>query len=199
MKSVKLTAVIRRRKKRYIQSTPQITAENILNREFVAENPNEKWLTDVTEFKLTNGSKAYLSAILDLGDNSIISYVLGKSNNNKLVFDTLDKAIEVNPTATPLFHSDLGFQYTCKTFKAKLNSINAVQSMSRVGRCIDNGPMEAFWGTLKSEMYYLRKFSTFEELEQAIDEYIKFYNTKRLQKKLKGMAPIEYRSHTLAA
>ena len=86
MKSVKLTAVIRRRKKRYIQSTPQITAENILNREFVAENPNEKWLTDVTEFKLTNGSKAYLSAILDLGDNSIISYVLGKSNNNKLVF-----------------------------------------------------------------------------------------------------------------
>ena len=79
MKSVKLTAVIRRRKKRYIQSTPQITAENILNREFVAENPNEKRLTDVTEFKLTNGSKAYLSAILDLGDNSIISYVLGKS------------------------------------------------------------------------------------------------------------------------
>ncbi len=85
MKSVKLTAVIRRRKKRYIQSTPQITAENILNREFVADNPNEKWLTDVTEFKLANGSKAYLSAILDIGDNSIISYVIGKSNNNKLV------------------------------------------------------------------------------------------------------------------
>ena len=116
MKSVKLTAVIRRRKKRYIQSTPQITAENILNREFVADNPNEKWLTDVTEFKITNGSKAYLSAILDLGDNSIISYVLGKSNNNKLVFNTLDKAVEANPTAMPLFHSDRGFQDTCKTF-----------------------------------------------------------------------------------
>ena len=199
MKSVKLTAVIRRRKKRYVKSTTQITAENILNREFVADNPNEKWLTDVTEFKLANGSKAYLSAILDIGDNSIISYVIGKSNNNKLVFDTLDKAIEANPTATPLFHSDRGFQYTSKTFKYKLNAINAVQSMSRVGRCIDNGPMEAFWGTLKSEMYYLRKFSTFEELEQAIDEYIKFYNTKRLQKKLKGMDPVEYRSHTLAA
>ena len=132
MKSVKLTAVIRRKKKKYIQSNPQITAENILNRDFVAHSPNEKWLTDVTEFKLTNGSKAYLSAILDLGDNSIISYVLSKSNNNKLVFDTLDKAIEVNPTATPLFHSDRWFQYTCKTFKAKLNAINAVQSMSRV-------------------------------------------------------------------
>ncbi|WP_278679293.1 IS3 family transposase [Clostridium paraputrificum] len=167
------------RKKRYIQ--------------------NEKWLIDVTEFKLTNGSKAYLSAILDIGDNSIISYVLGKFNNNKLVFDTLDKAIEVNPTAPTLFYSDRGFQYTCKTFKTKLNAINAVQSMSRVGRCIDNGPMEAFWGTLKSEMYSLRKFSIFAELEQAINEYIKFYNIKRLQKKLKGMSPIEYRSHTLVA
>lgn len=110
MKSVKLTAVIRRRKKRYVKSTPQITAENILNRKFTANKPNEKQLTDVTEFKLTNGSKAYLSAILDLGDNSIVSYVLSNSNNNKLVFDTLDKAIESNPTATPLFHSDRGFQ-----------------------------------------------------------------------------------------
>ena len=199
MKSIKLTAVIRRKKKKYIQSTPQITAENILNRNFVANNPNEKWLTDVTEFKLTNGSKAYLSAILDLCDNSIISYVLGRSNNNKLVFDTLDKAIESNPTATPLFHSDRGFQYTSKTFKYKLNEINAIQSMSRVGRCIDNGPMEAFWGTLKVEMYYLQKFDTFDELKQAIDDYIEFYNKKRLQKKLKGMAPIEYRSHTLVA
>lgn len=199
MKSVKLTAVIRRKKKKYIQSTPQITAENILNRKFIADNPNEKWLTDVTEFKLTNGTKAYLSAILDLGDNSIVSYVLGKSNNNKLVFNTLDKAVESNPTATPLFHSDRGYQYTSKIFKCKLDAINATQSMSRVGRCIDNGPMEAFWGTLKVEMYYLRKFSTFEELEQAIKEYIEFYNTKRLQKKLKGMAPTEYRSHTLAS
>lgn len=199
MKSVKLTAVIRKKKKKYIQSTPQITAENILNRNFTANKPNEKWLTDVTEFKLTNGSKVYLSAILDLGDNSIISYVLSNSNNNKLVFDTLDKAIKSNPTATPLFHSDRGFQYTSKSFKNKLNAINATQSMSRVGRCIDNGPMEGFWGTLKSEMYYLRKFDTYEELEQAINEYIEFYNTKRLQKKLKGMAPFEYRSHTLVA
>lgn len=199
MKSVNLTSVIRRKKKKYIHSTPQITAENVLNRQFETKESNKKWLTDVTEFKLTNGNKAYLSAILDLGDNSIVSYVLGKSNNNKLVFDTLDRAVEANPTAKPLFHSDRGFQYTCKTFKVKLNKIKAIQSMSRVGRCIDNGPMESFWGTLKSEMYYLRKFSTFEELEQAIDEYIEFYNVKRLQKKLKGMAPLEYRSHTLVA
>ena len=111
----------------------------------------------------------------------------------------MSRKANVNPTATPLFHSYRGFQYTGKTFKSKLNSINAVQSMSRVGRCIDNGPMEGFWGILKSEMYYLQKFHTYEQLEKAIDEYIEFYNTKRIQKKLKGMAPLEYRSHALAS
>lgn len=198
MVSIKLTSVIRKKRRKYIYSTPQITAENVLSRDFTAGKPNEKWLTDVTEFKLTNGKKAYLSAILDLGDNSIVSHVLSCSNNNKLVFDTLEKAIANNPAAKPLFHSDRGFQYTSRIFKDKLDSINAVQSMSRVGRCIDNGPMEGFWGTLKSEMYYLRKFSTYEDLEKAIKNYIEFYNTKRLQKKLKGMTPIEYRNHTLA-
>jgi putative transposase len=198
MKSINLKSVIRKKKKRYIYSPPQITAENVLNREFTASKPNEKWLTDVTEFKLTTGKKAYLSAILDLGDKSIVSYVLGSSNNNKLVFDTLDKAIIENPDAKPLFHSDRGFQYTNKVFKFKLDKINATQSMSRVSRCIDNGPMEGFWGTLKSEMYYLKKFDTYEELEQAIEDYIDFYNTKRLQKKLKSMTPLEYRSHTLS-
>ena len=140
MKSMNMSAVIRKKRKRYVHSTPQITAENLLNRNFITENINEKWLTDVTEFKLTNGTKAYLSAILDLGDNSIVSYVLGTSNNNKLVYTNT---------------SDRGFQYTSKSFKLKLDAINAKQSMSRVGRCIDNGPMEGFWGILKSEMYYL--------------------------------------------
>lgn len=198
MKSVNLTSVIRKKRKKYTYSLPQITAENVLNRDFTAVRPNEKWLTDVTEFKLTTGKKAYLSAILDLNDNAIVSYVVGPSNNNNLVFDTLDQAISANPTAKPIFHSDRGFQYTNKVFKQKLDKIKAVQSMSRVGRCIDNGPMEGFWGTLKSEMYYLRKFGTIEDLSQAIDEYIEFYNTKRLQRKLKGMAPIEYRNHTLS-
>jgi transposase-like protein len=114
MKSIKLKSIIRKKRKKYIKSTPQITAENILNRKFNASSSNEKWLTDVTEFKLNNGKKAYLSAIFDLGDNSIVSYVLGHSNNNKLVFDTLDEAVKNNPTASPLFHSDRGFQYTHK-------------------------------------------------------------------------------------
>ena len=150
MKSINLQSVIRRKKKRYIKSTPQITAENILNRDFSEATPNKKWLTDVTELKLNNGTKAYLSAILDLGDNSIVSYVLGHSNNNQLVFDTFDLAIKNNHKAKPLFHSDRGFQYTNKIFKLKLDSISATQSMSRVGRCIDNGPMEGF-GELSSQ------------------------------------------------
>ena len=199
MKSVNMKSVIRKKKKNYTPSTPQITAENVLNREFKADKPNQKWLTDVTEFKLINGQKVYLSAILDLGDKSIVSYVLGHSNNNRLVFETFDLAVAANPDAHPLFHSDRGFQYTNRQFKNKLDRIRATQSMSRVGRCIDNGPMEGFWGIIKSEMYYLRKFHTYEELKQAIDEYMDFYNMRRLQKNLKGLTPIEYRNQTLAA
>lgn len=199
MKSINLQSVIRRKKKRYVTSTPEIVAENILNRQFKADSPNEKWLTDVTEFKLTNGSKVYLSAILDLRDNSIVSYVLSSSNNNKLVFDTFDLAIYKNPDAHPLFHSDRGFQYTHKAFKAKLDKQNAIQSMSRVSRCIDNGPMEGFWGIIKSEMFYLSKFHTFDELKLAIDNYIKFYNEKRLQKKLNCLAPLEFRNQALVS
>ena len=124
---------------------------------------------------------------------------MGYSNNNKLVFDTLDLAIEKNPSAIPLFHSDRGYQYTSKAFKLKLDKVSATQSMSRVGRCIDNGPIERFWGIIKSKMYCLRKFHNFYELKLAIDNYIEFYNNKRLQKKLKGLSPIEYRAQTLTA
>lgn len=199
MKSINMKSVIRKKRKNYIPSTPQIAAENILNREFHADKPNQKWLSDVTEFKLTGETKAYLSAILDLHDNSIVSYVLGRSNNNLLVFETFDKAVAANPDARPLFHSDRGFQYTSKMFKKKLDDIGAIQSMSRVSRCIDNGPMEGFWGIIKSEMYYLSKFEDFQELQQAVDRYMNFYNTRRLQEKLKGLAPIEYRSQTIVA
>ena len=103
------------------------------------------------------------------------------------------------PSAHPLFHSDRGYQYTNRQFKAKLDGIHATQSMSRPGRCIDNGPMEGFWGIRKSEMYYLQQFHTFEELKKAIDEYMDFYNTRRLQAKLKGLAPLAYRNQTLVA
>lgn len=106
MRAIGLQSVIRRKRPKYIRSTPEITAENILNCNFNAEKLNEKWLTDVTEFKYGNGEKLYLSAILDLKDKSIISYAIGHSNNNSLVFETFDAAIEQHPDAKPLFHSD---------------------------------------------------------------------------------------------
>ncbi|BES66254.1 hypothetical protein SANA_26930 [Gottschalkiaceae bacterium SANA] len=195
MKIAGLKSICRRKKRRYTPSTPEITAENLLNRDFNAENIHQKWLTDVTEFKYGNGKKAYLSAILDLGDRSIVSYVIGKSNNNPLVFETFDRAVEAYPDATPLFHSDRGFQYTNKVFKTKLNDADMTQSMSRVGRCIDNGPMEGFWAILKTETYHWRRFQSYEELEQAIDEYISYYNHYRYQKRLNEMTPFQYRHY----
>lgn len=190
-----LKSVCRRKRKDYVRSTPQITAENILNREFTADRFGEKWLTDVTEMKYGTSNKAYLSAILDLGDKSIVSFVIGHSNNNALVFETFDIAHEQYPDAKPIFHSDRGYQYTSKTFKKKLDDAGMTQSMSRVSRCIDNDPMEAFWGMLKSEMYYLKNFHTYEELKQAVIEYIDYYNHSRYQKRLNCMTPLEYRNY----
>lgn len=191
MKLAGLRSVIRVKKKRYKPSAPQHVAENVLNRELTAEKPNEKWVTDVTEFKYGLSKKAYLS---DLYDGSIISYVLGHSNNNQLVFKTLDQAIVRLHQEHPLIHSDRGFQYTSKAFKRKLEAAGMAQSMSRVGRCIDNGPLESFFGTLKCEKYYLHKYQTFEELNIAINEYIYFYNHERYQKRLNGLSPKEYRA-----
>lgn len=189
-----IQSVIRRKKKKYACSTPQQVAENLLDRKFEAAAPNEKWVTDVTEFKYGNGQKAYLSAILDLYDSSIVAHVLGHSNNNSLVFQTLDLALQAVPGSTPMLHSDRGFQYTSLQFKKLLDDNKLTQSMSRVGRCIDNGPMESFWGTLKCEKYYLHTYHTFEELKNDIDDYIHFYNNERLKAKFKGLSPMEFRT-----
>ena len=190
-----LKSVCRVKKKSYIPSIPETEADNVLNREFYADAPNEKWLTDVTEFKYYVGPevrKLYLSAILDLYDKRIVAYNIADSNNNQLVFDNFDDAVALNPDAHPLFHSDRGFQYTNKTFYNKLQAAKMRQSMSRVGRCIDNGPMESCWGMLKSEMYYLRRFTDSEELTRSIENYIYFYNNVRYQKRLRCMTPMEF-------
>ncbi|WP_342544302.1 IS3 family transposase [Lysinibacillus sp. FSL K6-4013] len=190
-----LKSVIRRKRKPYRKSPAHHVAENVLNRAFTSEKPNEKWCTDVTEFKYGNGKKAYLSAIIDLYDGSIVSYVFGHSNNNSLVFKTIKSAIQsLQSGEQPLIHSDRGFQYTSKGFKRIVETANMTQSMSRVGRCIDNGPIESFWGTLKCEKYYLHKFDSYEELKLAIDDYIHFYNYYRYQKRLNGLSPLEFRA-----
>lgn len=183
---------------------PQFIAENILNREFTADKPNEKWLTDVTEFKWYDENKdkrkIYLSAILDLYDRRIVSYVIRNSNDNLLVFETFDQAIAANPGATPLCHSDRGFQYTNRVFHQKLEAAGMTQSMSRVAKCIDNGPMEGFWGILKRERYYGKRFNSREELVAMIENYIYYYNNERYQRRFGVLTPMEkYESYYLAA
>lgn len=183
-------------------SNPQHIAENILNREFHADKPNEKWLTDVTEFKYYEGfvvHKIYLSAVLDLYDRRIVAYRMCDRNDNKLVFDTFDHAVKSNPDAHPLFHSDRGYQYTSRIFYQKLLNAGMTQSMSRVAHCIDNGPMEGFWGIIKRERYYGRKFTEREALIGMVEEYIEYYNTKRLQRNLGIQTPFMKHERFLAA
>ena len=200
MKAINVHSVIRKQPKKYRKSTPERTAENILKRDFNASKPNEKWVTDVTEFKWYEGPKChklYLSAILDLYDRSVVSYVLSRRNDNRLVFQTFDKAIANNPDAKPIFHSDRGFQYTSPAFQSKLKRQEMEQSMSRVGHCIDNGPTEGFWGIIKSEMYYLQTFTDEKSLRSAIDKYIHFYNYGRFQERFENRTPMELRMEAL--
>ena len=201
MKAINIHSVIRRKRKKYQSSTPETTAENILNRDFFAKAPNEKWATDVTEFKWSEGPvvhKLYLSAILDLYDLSPVAWGVSRRNDNKLVLDTFEKAIRANPNAKPIFHSDRGFQYTSKLFQKKLLQQGMTQSMSRVGHCIDNGPTENFWGIVKSEMYYLDTFTDEQSLRNAIADYMTFYSNERVQTRFKGKTPAEVRSEALA-
>ena len=135
--------------------------------------------------------KVYLSAILDLYDRRIVSFVIGDRNDNPLVFKTFDKAMKANPEANPIFHSDRGFQYTNRAFHHKLEKAGMTQSMSRVAKCIDNGPMEGFWGILKRERYYGRRFTSKQELVQMIINYISYYNNLRVQRKLGVLTPFE--------
>lgn len=200
MQAAGVHSVIRKQPKKYKKSTPERTAENVLNRDFNASKPNEKWVTDVTEFKWYEGPvcrKLYLSAILDLYDRSVVAYAISRRNNNRLVFQTFDKAIASNPNAKPIFHSDRGFQYTSRMFQHKLNSQGMEQSMSRVSHCIDNGPTEGFWGIIKSEMYYLQTFKTEKSLHSAIEKYIHFYNYERFQERFENRTPMEVRTKAL--
>ena len=120
-----------------------------------------------------------------------------KQYNNPLVFDTFDKAVAANPGATPLLHSDRGYQYTSKAFRRRILAAGMTQSMSRVARCIDNGPMERFWGLMKREMYYGKKYKTKEELMLAIEKYIDYYTNKRVQRNLGVLTPMEFHEQKL--
>ena len=200
MKKLNIYSAIRKKKKKYLSVKSQTVAENLLQRDFFATTPNQKWATDVTEFKVPGErKKLYLSAILDLYDRYPVAYVISCRNDNRLVFKTFDKAISNYPDAKPIFHSDRGFQYTSKVFQQKLGIQQMKQSMSRVGHCIDNGPTEGFWGIIKSEMYQMYEITDEQTLRFAINDYMKFYSETRIQERFNGKTPLEVRTEALVS
>lgn len=194
MREIGITSIIRRARRTYAVSSEQETAENILNRNFKAEKPNEKWVTDITYLSFGNGQKAYLSAVKDLYGGQIISYKVSKRNDNGLVLETVKLALKANPGAKPLLHSDRGAQYTSHQYSRLLSENGILKSMSRVGKCIDNAPMESFWSHYKDEAYRGIKFETYEELVESVDNYIEYYNNGRYQWNLNSLTPVEYRN-----
>lgn len=193
MKELKISSVIRRKKKKYTKNSAEYKAENILNREFSADIPQHKVLTDITEFKYGKDKKIYMCATLDLHDRSILSYSLSEKSDTKLVLEVLQNSFSKTVSNNTILHTDRGRQFTSSEYKKALENLGITHSMSRVGKCIDNGPMEGFFGTIKVEKYYLNRYNTLEELKNDISEYIRFYNEERLQKNLGNRSPLEYR------
>lgn len=200
MNKMGLHSIIRKKRK-YSSYKGKIgtIACNLVQRNFEASKPNEKWFTDVTEFNV-RGKKIYLSPILDAYGRYIVSYNISTSPNLDQTKDMLYRAISANDTQGTILHSDQGWQYQHQLYVKELKDHSMIQSMSRKGNSIDNGLMECFFGLLKSEMYYGQeyKYKTVEELSSAIDEYIDYYNNKRIKSKLKGLTPVQYRNQSLS-
>ena len=173
-------------------------ADNLLNREFKADNPFEKLTTDVTQFNVCN-EKIYLSPVMDLFNREIVSYSISLSPNLWQIREMLDGLFKKLPqNARPIFHSDQGWQYQHKEYQRLLESHNITQSMSRKGNCMDNGAMENFFGRLKVEMFYGEKFKSVAVFIEELKKYIDYYNNERISMKLNGMSPVQYRTHSQA-
>lgn len=169
-------------------------APNIIARDFVATSPNRKWATDVTQINI-GSSKLYLSPILDMYNGEIISYNISESPNLEQVYDMLDKAFEKFDNLEGLIlHSDQGWQYQHLGYRRKLEERHIIQSMSRKGNCLDNSMMENFFGIMKSELLYTEKFESSDAFIKALEDYIEYYNNKRIKYRLKGKSPVEYRT-----
>lgn len=168
-------------------------------RNFSTKKVNEVWLSDVTEFHINDG-KLYLSPIMDLHNREIVSYNISRTPNYEQITDMLKKAFDKYSDIKDLkFHTDQGWQYQMEHFRKTLKDKEIIQSMSRKGNCLDNSPMENFFGRLKNEMFYGNefKFKTLDELTLAIEAYIDYFNTERVTVKLKGLTPIQYRNQSL--
>ncbi|WP_336691365.1 MULTISPECIES: IS3 family transposase [unclassified Chryseobacterium] len=194
MKILGLKSIIRVKKYRSYRGEQGKTAPNILQRNFKADQPNKKWATDVTEFNVS-GNKLYLSSIIDLFNGEIISYNLSERPVFAQIIDMLKKGFKrIKNTENIILHSDQGWQYQMKAYQNILKEKGIVQSMSRKGNCLDNAVIENFFGTLKSEMFYIKKFKSITELKKEIKEYINYYNNDRIRLNLKGKSPVQYRT-----
>ncbi len=198
MKELGLVCRVRMKKYHSYKGEVGRVAPNLLNRNFHAEKPNQKWVTDVTEFSLF-GEKLYLSPILDLCSSDLVSYTLSERPVLSMVTSMLDKAFEKIPDGTNLIlHSDQGWQYQHKQYQQMLKKKGIQQSMSRKGNCLDNAVIENFFGLLKSELLYLQTFESMEHFKQELVDYLDYYNNRRIKAKLKGLPPALHRQQALS-
>lgn len=198
MKELGLVCRVKMKKYRSYKGEVGKTTSNLLNRNFYAEKPNQKWVTDVTEFSLF-GQKIYLSPILDLHNGYLISYTISERPVLSMVISMLEKAFETIPDGTGLIlHSDQGWQYQHRQYRRMLREKGIEQSMSRKGNCLDNAVMENFFGLLKSELLYLQEFNSQEHFKQELVDYLDYYNNRRIKAKLKGLPPAIHRQQALS-
>ncbi len=189
-----LRSVVRPKKYRSYRGTTGRTAPNVLDRNFIAQRPNQKWVTDVTEFKVAQ-QKLYLSPVMDLYNREIVAYEMSTRPCLALVDNMLDKAFKrLHNEPKLVIHSDQGWHYQHSQYRYKLAKLGVKQSMSRKGNCLDNAAMESFFGTLKSEFFYLKRFESVEALKAGLDEYIHYYNHHRIKLTLNNLSPVEYRT-----
>lgn len=194
MGELRIKSYVRVKKYRSYRGAVGRMAPNILQRQFDAEGPNQKWVTDVTEFNV-DGQKLYLSPILDLYNGEIIAYEMARRPLFNMVHTMLKKAFtKLGRHDKPILHSDQGWQYQMSIYHRLLEQRGLTQSMSRKGNCLDNAAMESFFGTLKSEFFYLNKFRNLDQLQAGIREYIRYYNYERIKMKLNGLSPVQYRT-----
>ena len=199
MKELGLVCRVRMKKYRSYKGDVGKIAPNLLERHFEAEKPNQKWVTDVTEFSLF-GQKLYLSPILDLCSRDIVSYSISDRPVLSMVTQMLDKAFSKLPDGTSLIlHSDQGWQYQHKQYQRMLKAKGIRQSMSRKGNCLDNAVIENFFGLLKSELLYLQEFESMEHFKRELIDYLDYYNNRRCKAKLKGLPPAIHRQQALSA
>ncbi|KQL38019.1 hypothetical protein AN960_13725 [Bacillus sp. FJAT-25509] len=199
MKVLGIKSLVKVKKYRSYKGEVGKVAPNILDRNFQADKPNEKWVTDITEFKLF-GEKLYFSPMLDLYNGEIIAYTIGSRPTYSLVSTMLEQSLErLTDSDILLIHSDQGWHYQMEKYRTTLIKRGITQSMSRKGNCYDNAVIESFFSIMKSELLYLKEFNSVEHFKQELAKYIDYYNNKRIKAKLKGMSPVKYRVHAQQA